>query len=313
MKKCIVCLEGKARRECLLREGSKICSRCCAELRGSSCGECPHYEEILRYEAERWRTTGSPPEGHFIAEIIPEVQEAVYDTLALAMEGKMAEAMPVMERLARNNPRSYDAHYGMGVLYGLQGRHNEAIECFRECLGIFPYFADAYYNLAVSYGQSYQIEKSARAYRKAVKYGDPSEEYYAAAKSALEHMAQVIQKNNGVDLDTYLESSVIFDQAFECMEAGKWDEALSGFLACAKLVPNGLSTHGNMALCYANLGRKADALAAFDRALELDPTYAIALDNRRIAERMEEGVVPEGLIFRSANYAVDKLERKKRS
>ena len=312
MKKCVVCLKGKARRECLLKEGAKICSRCCAELRGDPCGDCPHYAEILRYQSERWRE-GSLPEGHFIAEINPDAQEGVDDALGLANKGRMAEAMEAMERLVRDYPRCYDVYYGMGTLRGMQGHHEESISWFEKCLAIFPYFAEAYYNLAVSYNQSYQISDAIIAYRKAVKYGEPTEEYYVKAKSVIEHMAKVILKNNGVDLDTYLESNKTFDQAFVCMEEGEWENALSGFIACTQLVPNGLSTYGNLALCYANLGRKADALAAFDRALEIDPTYSIALDNRKIAERMEEGTPLSDVAFTSTNYAVEEIKKKKAS
>ena len=311
MKKCVLCLKDKARRECHLKEGVKICSRCCAELRGEHCSDCSHYAETLRHQAERWRE-GSLPEGHFIAELNPEVQDAVYEALALGMDGEISEAMPIMKRLVRDYPRCYDVHYGMGLLHGFQGQREKSIECFLRCLKIFPYFAEAYYNLAVSYSQSYRITDAITAYRKAVKYGEPAEEYYVEAKSAIENAAQVILENNGVDLDTYLESSAMFDKAFACMEAGDWEDALAGFLVCAKLVPNGLSTYGNLTLCYTNLGRKADALAAFDRALEIDPAYEPALNNRVLAERMEEGVPLAGIGFESINYGVEKIKRRKR-
>ncbi|MCK4564349.1 MAG: hypothetical protein KAU94_06725, partial [Verrucomicrobia bacterium] len=203
MKKCAVCQKGKARRECLLKEGALICSRCCAELRGEPCGDCPHYADILRYQAERWRE-GSLPEGHFIAEINPDAQQGVDDALALAEKGRMDEATEDMERLVRDYPQCYDVYYGMGTLHGMQGHHEESILWFEKCMAIFPYFAEAHFNMGVAYQKSYQLEKAVRANRKAMDYGDPAEEYYGHAKSFLEDMAKMIRKNNGVDLDTYL-------------------------------------------------------------------------------------------------------------
>jgi len=47
---------------------------------GSPCGDCPHYIEALRYEAERWRANNLP-DGHFIVEINPEHESAMTNRL----------------------------------------------------------------------------------------------------------------------------------------------------------------------------------------------------------------------------------------
>jgi tetratricopeptide (TPR) repeat protein len=44
-----------------------------------------------------------------------------------------------------------------------------------------------------------------------------------------------------------------------------------------------------MGLCYAFLGRKREALAAFDRALDIDPSYEPAQTNRLNVLAMQEG------------------------
>lgn len=36
-------------------------------------------------------------------------------------------------------------------------------------------------------------------------------------------------------------------------------------------------THENIGICLAQLGRKSEALAALDRALEIDPEYEVAM------------------------------------
>ena len=45
-----------------------------------------------------------------------------------------------------------------------------------------------------------------------------------------------------------------------------------------------------MGLCLAKLGRRADALTELDRALEINPQYEPARQNRVVVERMQEGV-----------------------
>jgi lipoprotein NlpI len=47
--------------------------------------------------------------------------------------------------------------------------------------------------------------------------------------------------------------------------------------------------YGNLGICHAQLGQKSEALAAFDKALELDPRYEPAIVNKAITQSLEEG------------------------
>jgi tetratricopeptide (TPR) repeat protein len=73
------------------------------------------------------------------------------------------------------------------------------------------------------------------------------------------------------------------------MKNRKWQKAIDGFKACLIKNKNHPQSYGNMGLCYAQLGQKAEALAAFDKALELDPNYEPAKFNRMAVESLEEG------------------------
>jgi len=59
-----------------------------------------------------------------------------------------------------------------------------------------------------------------------------------------------------------------------------------------------------MALCLAQLGRKADAMMGFARALEIDPQYEPAMSNRLLVEEMEEGV-PLQIGYESIKFGFD--------
>lgn len=309
-EKCTTCRQGKAKRECHLKGNSKICPRCCVEMRGDPCGDCPHYAETLRYESERWQA-GNLPAGHFIAEINPEVDQAVDDALALVEKGMRTEAMAAMKELARDHADLYYVCYGMGTLYGLDGHHKESMEWLKKTVAILPYFPEAHFNMGVASQQLLNISGAVRAFRKAVEYGDPAEEYYGLARTFLDDMAETIRKNDGVDLDTYIKSELEFGNAFALMEQGDWEGALAGFRTCAGLVVRNAPTHGNMALCLANLGRKGDALAALDRALEVDPEYELAMTNRLLVNRMEEGQPLKNVGFETIDYNREKLARRK--
>ena len=66
-----------------------------------------------------------------------------------------------------------------------------------------------------------------------------------------------------------------------------------------------------MGICYAQLGRREEALANLNKALELDPNYEPALLNRKIVTSLKEGEkLPENR-FNSVEYYKDYTLKKK--
>ena len=202
--------------------------------------------------------------------------------------------------------------YGIGTLHALKGDHKEAIRWFDKSIAIFPYFVEAHFNKALAHQKDLDVGNAIRAYRKVVEVGDPDDTPAKHARSFLDRMAETIRRNEGVDLDTYLESQTEFDRAFALMEQGDWLGALAGFRAGAAKNDRNAPTHGNMGLCLAKLGRKAEALAELARALDIDSQYKPAVMNRAVIERMEEGRPMDPLPLKRIDFAKERLLRKPR-
>ncbi|MEO8617114.1 MAG: hypothetical protein ABI600_18395 [Luteolibacter sp.] len=66
----------KARRLCARHRNVEICSKCCAETRDADCGNCVHYPAVRGYEIRRSEPC-KLPDGPFLIEIRPEIEEAV--------------------------------------------------------------------------------------------------------------------------------------------------------------------------------------------------------------------------------------------
>jgi tetratricopeptide (TPR) repeat protein len=303
---CPICGTRKAKRLCKRREMAEICPLCCAGARVAECGDCSHYATAQGYRAGR-ATSGAMPDGHFIVEINPEVEQAVNEAAELAGRGRMDQARATMERLLREHPVNHTVHFGMGVLNAIQGEHLEAIKWFDRATTIYPYFVEAYFNKGVACQKEFDIAGSVRAFRKVVDVGDPKELEVKHAKDLLSGMADAIRKTDGIDLDTYMESQDLFNRAFALFEAGSWEEALAGFRAAAAKNDRNSPTHGNIGLCLASLGRKAEALKELDRALEIDPRYEPAKFNRVAVERMEEGRPMEGVGYQRICFSKEQV------
>ena len=285
---CPICGTRKAKRCCQRREMAEICPLCCAGQRDETCGDCTHFVTARRYQTER-HASATLPNGHFIAEINPEVNEAVNAAGELAQRGKIDQARAAMERLLREHPANHVVHFGMGVVHAVQGNHREAITWFDRATVISPYFMEAHFNKALACRKVFDVAGAIRASRKVVEVGDPQEMEVKQAKAFLNDMEALIKRSDGVDLDKYMESQDAFNRAYALMEQGQWEKSLAGFRAASAMNDRNAPTHGNMGICLSKLGRRAEALKELDRALEIDPRYEPARLNRVGVERMQEG------------------------
>lgn len=298
---CPICGQRKAKRRCSRQNMEEICPLCCAGKRDAECGDCVHYIEAQKYDNAR-RPSAAVPRKDFIIELNPEVEEAVNAALDLAQRGDVRRAGDALTRLLREYPHNHVVCYGMGTLHAIKGEHREAIRWFDQAIAIYPYFVEAHFNKAVACQKQLDVAGAVRAYRKVVEVGEPNDTPARQARSFLVDIAATIRRSDGVDLNSYLVSQEEFDRAFALMEQGHWPRALTGFRASAAKNDHNAPTHGNLGLCLAKLGRKAEALAELDRAVEIDPGYEPAEFNRVAVERMEEGRPMETAEFKSIEF-----------
>lgn len=293
--RCPRCGKNKARRSCRRQEDSQaICSVCCAEIRSRECGDCAFFLDALAYSKERapassFRNPLGLPEGKFLIEVDPEVEAAVDQLLALAEKGQLPEAQERVEQLLGEHPLNHYALYAMGVMRALQNEPAEALDYFDKALAIYPYFFEAQVNKAVAYQKLLDFPNAIRAFQRVIAIGTAGDPLVEDARKYVADSEKMVRRSDGVGLDDYLEASRRFEQAFSRMQEHEYSDALRGFRSAAALNDRNAPVHGNIGLCLALMGRKAEALAEFDRALEIDPKYKPAKLNRSLAVTMTEG------------------------
>lgn len=285
-KKCVVCGKNRARRVCKLHNNKTVCSVCCAETRNSNCEDCQYFKTARQYLASK---TKQSKVKHFIIKIDEKVETAVDQALALVEKGSIKKGRAIITNLRKDNPGNHMVHYGMGVVHAFSGENDQAIECFDKAIDIFPYFTEAHFNKGVACQKKMDIGNTIKAFREVVATGDPKDGMVKDARDSISKVEKNVLETSGIDLETYLGCQKKFDKAFSHMKNRKWQKAIDGFKACLIKNKKHPQSYGNMGLCYAQLGQKAEALAAFDKALELDPNYEPAKFNRMAVESLEEG------------------------
>lgn len=296
--KCVICGQRKGKRICKLQGQKMICPRCCAQLRNPDCEGCPHYAAAQSYARSK---TARPEPKHFIMEIDPEMEEVVDHALALVEQGKPKEGEAIISKLKREHPQNYLVNYAMGVVHALKGEYDEAIVYLDKSISIFPYFVEAHFNKAVAHKSNNDIIDMIKSFQRVVEFGDREDDLVRQAQNIIGDLEQSIKKTEGMDLDLYLESGERFTEAVSFMEKREWKKAIDGFQASLSKNQNHVQSYGNLGICYAQVGQKAEAIRALEKAIKLDPTYEPAITNRTIIESLEEGE-RLGLGVKSVDY-----------
>lgn len=284
--KCVSCRSVKGKRLCKIKNADLVCPRCCAELRNPRCSGCLHYKAAERYGIEKMK---NQQVRDFIAKIDPVVDSEVEEALAFVENGTIAKGEKLLIDLIRNHPDLYMVQYGMGTMLAMKGDYAGSIAYFDACLDIFPYFPEAWFNKGISHKNMLDVGNAIKSLKKAIDFGENEDKYIKSARDFVKGMAESIHRSTGLSVDEYLRDMDRFESAFSKMQNGEYEEAISGFLKVCGSNKIHVQSYGNLGLCYAFLGKKQEALSAFDKALSIDPRYEPAITNRAIFMSLKDG------------------------
>lgn len=300
--KCPFCNKNKAQRKCMTQEGKLICPTCYAQLRNSECAKCLYFVEAKQYQQS---ISPVKKEKHFMIELNEEVEAAVDEAMILVQKGKIEKGKTILLKLLHQHPKNHMVAYGMGVVHAFKEQYEEAIGWFSKATDIYPYFIEAHFNKAFAYKSLLDFRNAVKSLREVIEIGDSDNDLVQQSEDILSMIEQQIFKTTHITMDQYFKAQEIFETAYSHMKKKEWEKAISGFKECIRINPNGVQPHGNLGICYGALGRKSEALAALDKAIEIDPEYEPAIVNRIGIESLAEG---EKLVLdevRSVEYYKD--------
>ena len=231
-----------------------------------------------------------------------DIDDMVDHALEQAENGNRKEADRILEKLNKKHDNNAYVYFGFGVLAVIDDKHDEAARLFEKAVLISPDFVEAQFNLANAYQKLLNVEEMIIAYRRVVEIGPPGSVLVRRAQRLLDDLSQEIRETEGISVDDYLEGYQAFNNGFALMNSEDWAAAIKEFNRTIEINPNHPQSYGNLGICYASLGQKRESLNAFDKAIELDPSYEPALVNRTIVESLKEGERLEAQIKRIEYY-----------
>lgn len=165
--------------------------------------------------------------------------------------GELEDAADCHALAVHFDPRHVQAHYALAALHRSQGRHAQAAEHYRRIVEVEPRDAAAHANLCFALFETADYE-TAREHGECAIVIDPG------LAEAHHNLGLVLR------------------------EAGEPARAIEHFERALELKPRAQMAAG-LAHAYRDLGRVNEAIASYDRALQLDPDLGDAVMNRACA------------------------------
>ncbi len=199
--------------------------------------------------------------------------------IALADQGRFAEAILEYQKALRAWPKSATAHVNWGAALAHQGRFVEAIEHYNEALKLIPDYALAHANLGRALANLGRVDEAVAHYEEALRI-DPSladvhlnlgiilikkGEY----ENALQHYGMVLQ------LEPNSAKGPI-NMGVALAQEGRMDEAIRCFSEALSIDPKSVEAHFNLGIILARQNRVEEATNHFSKALFLKPDLEAA-------------------------------------
>jgi tetratricopeptide (TPR) repeat protein len=189
-----------------------------------------------------------------------------------------------------SNPSSGPAYSYLGTLYDKQKQLDLAVEMFGRAIAINPWDVVSIHNFGLFYLHNDQFDDAIAQFKRAIElapeHADAHNDLsYAYGKQGKYDLMEVEAKSA-----VYYEpkhSAARYNLAFLYLDTGRIQEAIAQYLAIVQVAPRESSNaHSQLGVIYAKLGDLKQAVASWQKALEVDPANESARANLQRAQRM---------------------------
>lgn len=192
----------------------------------------------------------------------------------LASTGRVAEAIPYLQKAAEISPGEARSHRELGAAYMTLGNSLDAQRELRKAADLDPKDSATRSLLAQVYrsvGLDDRAAAEARRYRELTGHDLP-----LPSDDRASGLQAVVQRRDGGDANkgsgVSAESDpnriqALYDLGRTKYNENRFDEAAAAFGRCLKLDPKNVKAEYELGLAYERLGRRADAMIAFRTAI----------------------------------------------
>ncbi|MFW5874556.1 MAG: tetratricopeptide repeat protein [Verrucomicrobiota bacterium] len=220
-----------------------------------------------------------------------DLENQVQAFIDFAEEGLLKKARHGLEALLESHPDSAEVHFGFGCLHNFENDTERAAVAFGRSVELKPDHRASLYNYAVCQSQLGELGPAIRALRECLRLApDADDALTQDAKEELTEIEQSVREHLNIEPDRFLQADHLIREAQEHVKTEQWEAAEPLFRQATELAPACDSYWAAYAMCLRKLERFDEAIAAIDRALELNPGNARAAYARRLIELESQGI-----------------------
>ena len=209
---------------------------------------------------------------------------AAYNGLGVVydLEKRPDDAMAQFRKAVELSPQSLNAHDNLGMVLNEKGRYDEAIAEYDKALAINPDDPQTHNNYGVTLSQKDRVDDAIIHYQKSLSI-DPysAATYYNLAnalvkKGRLDDAILCFQK--ALQIDSSL-TQAHFHLGSAYAQKGQLDDSIAEYELAVKADPSNAEFYFNLGVALTQKGAWGEAIAQYQRALEIDPKYLKAHNN----------------------------------
>jgi tetratricopeptide (TPR) repeat protein len=205
---------------------------------------------------------------------------------ALEQAGKHEEAIEHYKQGLRINPDHFEALNNLGVILEQTGKNQDAIKCFRQVLRIKPDFAEAYNNLGIALLQLGRVQEATAQWEQALRINSDYADAHNNLAIALEQTGKVRKAIGHYEQalrikPDYADAHNNLGNAL--LASGKTQEAMAHLEQALRIKPDYAEAHNNLGLALRRMGKLPEAIGHYEQALRIKPDFAEAHNNLGLA------------------------------
>jgi protein O-mannosyl-transferase len=252
----------------------------------------------------------------FIGSLIFSILLLLLGFLTWRQTAEYRDLVALYTATLKKNPACWMAHYNLGIVLSDQGKTDQAIDHYRDAVGLRPDYAEAHYNLGRLLAEQAQFDDAIAHYAKAVELNPADAEaqnnlgvtFFAIGRvdDAIAHYQRALEIQQDYaeascnlanalvtkgDLDGAIarysacltaipdQAEAQYNLASALLRKGRTDEAIVHYQKILQLHPESADAHANLGSALVAKGRARDAMAEYTKALEISPENVAALSN----------------------------------
>ena len=194
-----------------------------------------------------------------------------------------AVAKIILLKVLDIEPFNFDALNILGVIFGQENNHIEALNFFKKAQQIKPYNNLINFNLAKAFSESGNDLEAIKYYKIAIGLDKNYLGSWIGFGNSLHTLKRYDEALSNYDQAIKLKpdyAEAYYNKAITLNELQSYDEALSNYDQAIKLKPDYAEAYYNKAITLNELQSYDEALSNYDQAIKLKPDYANAYNNK---------------------------------